>query len=335
VSLLLSSPLATVFGFLRPFLAQATEDSFWMPVGAASGAQGVDRLFYLIFWISVVFFVLIVGLMSFFAVRYRRRRADERAPDSASHNTALEITWTIVPVIIVVVIFVLGFRGFLDMVNPPSDAYEVLVTGQKWKWFFTYPNGYVDEDLHVPLDRPVRLVMTSEDVIHSLYVPAFRLKKDVVPGRYAKAWFRATAAGEYELFCAEYCGTSHSDMIARVIVEPQAEFDAWLEASSNFLETLSPAEAGERLYSVRGCKQCHRVDGQDDIGPTFKGLFGRERVLQEGGTVTADENYLRESILDPQARVVAGYDPVMPTYQGRLSDREITALIEFLKTLAD
>jgi cytochrome c oxidase subunit 2 len=185
----------------------------------------------------------------------------------------------------------------------------------------------------VPVDVPVRLVLTSEDVIHSFFVPAFRVKKDVVPGRYNTAWFEATAAGEYDVFCAEYCGTGHSDMLAKVVVHPPGEFEKWLAEASDFLSRLSPADAGERLVKTRGCRQCHTVDGKANIGPSFLGVFGRAGKLKDGASYTVEENYIRRSILDPQGEIVAGYEPVMPTYQGRLKDQEITAIIEYLKTL--
>jgi cytochrome c oxidase subunit 2 len=296
-------------------------------------ARNVDWLFSFILAISVFFFLLIVVVMTLFVIRYRRREGVE-AEASPSHNTAIEVTWTVIPLIIVIVIFFFGFKGFLDIATPPANAYEILVNGQKWNWSFTYPNGYVDANLHVPVDRPVRLVMTSADVIHSLYVPAFRVKRDVVPGRYAKAWFEATEPGEYELFCAEYCGTSHSDMIAKVVVHPPGEFESWLEQASNFLETMTPVDAGQKLFQVRGCQQCHSVDGTRKTGPSLLGVYGRTEALADGGSVTADENYIRESILEPMAKVVAGYEPVMPTYQGRLKDAEITAIIEYLKSLS-
>jgi cytochrome c oxidase subunit 2 len=303
-----------------------------MPGRASSFAADVDWVFNFILWISIFFFVLITALMLFFVIRYRRRRGREPGK-SASHNTALEITWSVIPVLLIVLIFWFGFTVFIDMATPPENSYEVLVTGQRWKWLFTYPNGYVDENLHVPLDTNVRLVMSSEDVIHSFFVPEFRVKRDVVPGRYSKAWFRATQAGQFDIYCAEYCGTSHSDMLATVIVHEPGGFEKWLEDASNFLDKLSPAEAGARLYQSRGCQGCHSVDGTANIGPTFKEIFGDDHALADGSSVTVDEDYIRESILEPQAKIVAGYQPVMPTYQGKLSDREITAIIEYIKTL--
>lgn len=326
--------MSTVLDTLRPpTFAIDSNGGFWMPFRGSSGAGAVDALFYFILAISVIFFLLIVTLMLVFVFKYRRRSPGEEPPRSPHHNTPLELTWTIVPLILVVVIFGWGFRVFLDMNTPPDNAYEVQVTGQKWKWLFTYDNGHVDENLHVPVDRPIRLVMTSEDVIHSFFVPAFRIKRDVVPGRYSSVWFDATTAGTYDVFCAEYCGTNHSNMLAKVVVHEPGGFETWMADAANFLDRMSPAEGGERLYRVRGCAQCHSVDGSGGIGPTFKGAFGHPVALQDGSTVTVDENYVRQSILDPQSQVVAGFEPVMPTYQGRLKDDEITAIIAYLKTL--
>jgi cytochrome c oxidase subunit II len=312
---------------------QPKKPSFWMPPQVSTFAANVDWLFMVILGISVFFFVLIVALMIVFVIRYRHREGHV-AEASPTHNLPLEVVWTAIPVAVVMVIFYLGFTSYLDMATPPANAYEVRVEGQKWKWTFTYPNGYVDENLHVPVDRPIRLVMSSADVIHSLYVPAFRIKRDVVPGRYSKEWFQATTPGEYDVFCAEYCGTGHSDMLAHVIVHPPGEFEQWLEKASNFLDTMTPVEAGRKLYQVRGCQQCHSVDGTAKIGPSFKGIFGEPQALSNGSKVTVDENYIRESILEPQAKVVAGFEPVMPTYQGRLKDPEIDALIQYIKSLA-
>lgn len=320
-SLLLASP------------ASADGGGFWLPVRGSHEASAVDSLFHFILWISVVFFALIVLLMVLFILRYRRRVGAE-AGASPSHNLALEITWTVIPLILVVIIFAIGFKTFLGMSVPPANAYEIQATGQKWKWLFTYPNGHVDEDLHVPVDRPVQLVLTSEDVIHSLFIPDFRVKRDAVPGRFTKTWFTAARPGQHDLFCAEYCGTGHSDMLAKVVVHAPGEFEKWLRDAGDFLDTLPPAAAGERLFRTRGCKQCHSVDGAAGIGPTFQGLFGHPVVLVGGKRIeAADENYLRESILEPQARIVAGFEPVMPTYKGRLSDKEIQAIIAYIKSL--
>jgi cytochrome c oxidase subunit 2 len=318
---------------LLSWVAVQADGGFWMPVQGSTGAAAVDRIFDFIFWVSVFFFVLIVSLMVLFVVRYRRREGREEAEPSARHNTALEVTWTVIPILIVVAIFAWGFKVYLDLNVPPANSYEVLVTGQKWKWLFTYPNGHVDENLHVPVDTPVRLVMTSEDVIHGFYIPAFRLKRDVVPGRYVKIWFRAVKTGEFQIYCTQYCGTGHSDMWAKVVVHEPGGFERWLQEAGDFLKKMSPTEAGERLYRTRGCAQCHTVNGAVGTGPTLSKLFGHQVSLDGGTTVLADENYIRESIFEPQAKVVLGFQPVMPTFKGRLTDQEITVMIEYLKTL--
>lgn len=308
------------------------DNAFYMPPQASTSAAHIDWIFDLILWISIFFFVLIVVLMVLFVMKYRVQDPNAEGP-RIYHNTPLEITWTAIPLGLVIVIFWLGFKGYMDLAIPPANAYEIQVTGQKWKWLFTYPNGYVDERLHVPSDRPVSLLMTSTDVIHSMYIPAFRAKMDVMPGRYTKIWFDATEPGAYPLFCAEYCGTSHSAMITEVQVHAPGEFEIWLQEASNWIATMPPEEAGEKLYSMRGCQQCHSSTGAAGIGPTLAGLFGKERVFTDGAKATADENYIRESILQPQAHVVAGFDPVMPTFQGRLNDEEIGALIAWMKSL--
>jgi cytochrome c oxidase subunit 2 len=305
-----------------------------MPSQASTTAGEVDTVFFVIYWISAFFFALIVGLMVFFALRYRRRREGEAVDRTPSHNLALEIVWTAIPVVVSVILFVVGFRGFMDIATPPGNAYEISVTGQKWQWFFTYPNGYVTSELHVPVDRPVKLTMTSEDVIHSLWIPAFRVKKDVVPGRYTRTWFEATEPGTYPLLCTEYCGSGHSDMLSVVTVHESGRFEQWLEQAANFYDTMPPAEAGEMLVQRKGCVQCHSLTGAAGIGPTFVELYGHEFRTRDGQTVVADDNYIRESILEPMASIVAGYEPVMPTYAGKLKDKEITYIIAYFKSIS-
>ncbi|MCX7016652.1 MAG: cytochrome c oxidase subunit II [Candidatus Sumerlaeota bacterium] len=307
--------------------------SLWLPPPASTAAIEVDWVFQFIFWIDAFFFVLVTALMILFLWRYARPRG-ARAVGGPTHSTPLEITWTVVPLFIVMAIFYEGFRTYMESAVTPGNGYDVQVTGQQWKWMFTYPNGYVDENLHVPVGRPIRLTLTSSDVIHSLYIPAFRLKKDAVPGRFNKEWFQATQPGEYQIFCAEYCGTGHSDMLAKAIVHPPGEFENWLENAASYASRLSPAEAGEKIYHIRGCAQCHSLDGTAGTGPSFKGLWGSTVTMSDGLKVVVDENYVRESILQPQAKVVAGFQPVMPTFQSRLKDQDILDVIEFLKTLA-
>lgn len=312
-----------------PLLASA---SLWMPESASTAARQVDWVFDIVLVICTIFFVGITGALVAFVVRYRRREGTP-ATRQIHHHTGLEVAWSVVPGILLAVIFIVGLTGFMQLTTPPEDACEVGVIGKKWVWAFQYPNGYIDDTLHVPVDQPVTLNMTADDVIHSMYIPAFRVKRDVIPGRYTKLWFEATQPGEFNLFCAEYCGTKHSNMISSVVVHPPGEFDRWLEKASNFLETMSPAEAGKLLYKRRGCAQCHSVDGSQMAGPSFLAAWGQTAVLDDGATVEVDANYIRESILEPQSKARAGYRKVMPTYQGQLRDEEISALIEFIKSL--
>ena len=317
---------------ITAFIQTPLFGSVWMPEAATGVAREVDKLFFLIFWTSVVFFVLITIVMIYFIVRFRRRKGVDPEP-SPQHSTFLELLWTIIPLIILIVVFYIGFQTFINIATPPSNAYEVDVTGQKWSWSFTYPNGHIDGELHVPAGTPVLLTMTSEDVIHSLYIPDFRIKQDVLPGRYTWIWFEAEKPGEHVLFCAEYCGTGHSTMNTTVFVHSEAEFENWLANAANYLDTLPPAEAGLKLFVSRGCAQCHSTDGKGKVGPSMKGIYNEVQMMKDGSKIIADENYLRESILDPQAKIVMGYDPVMPTYKGRLKDKEITAIIACIKSL--
>ena len=307
--------------------------TFWLPAARSTLAGRVDQTFYLIFWISVFFFLLILGLAVMMLVKYRRRVDAPVTQESSHHNTMLELVWSGIPLLIVLGIFVMGIRGFIDLHTPPQDAYVVNVNAMKWAWNFTYPNGYEDSELHVPAGRAVKLVMTSQDVLHSFFAPEFRVKQDVVPGRYTTAWFQATEPGEVRLFCAEYCGTKHSQMLSRIVVHEPADFEAWMAKAADWIKDLPPVEAGALVYKKKGCNQCHTVDGGGGVGPTFKGGFGARRQFSDGSTGVMDENYIRESMLNPRAKVVAGFDPVMPTFQGRLKENEIAVLIEYLRSL--
>jgi len=313
-------------------LLGAPGGSLFFPQRATEEAALVDSIFYFILIVSVVFYLLILVLMVVFLLKYRRREGQGPQP-SPSHSTSLEMLWTIIPTILVAVMFICGFWGYMEMRQAPDDSYEIQVVAKKWAWSFIYPNGHIEPDLHAPADRPIRLVMTSDDVIHSLYIPAFRLKMDIVPGRYNKTWFQAVAPGEHQLYCAEYCGTQHSTMLAKVVVHPPGEFEKWLEEAANFLKRMTPVEGGALLYQRRGCAQCHTIDGGAKVGPSFKGVFGTQQPLASGQTITVDENYIRESILEPMAKIRAGYQPVMPTYKGQLKDEEISAIIAYIKSL--
>lgn len=319
---------------VNAYMAGTSESSFWFPPQASTVAAESDWLYNFILWISIVSFVLLMIGMIWFMIKYRSRKG--HGPEaSPEHNQALEITWTVIPTIILVFIFYFGVTSYINMRTPPADAYDILVTAQKWNWQFTYPDGHVDGNLHVPMGKNVRLVMESVDVLHSFFVPAFRTKMDVVPGRYTYLWFQANQTGTFPIFCAEYCGTKHSGMLSQVVVHEEKEFATWLADQGDLLKRMSPAEAGAELYKSRGCVQCHSVDGAPGIAPTFKGLFGKQRSFTDGSSAVADENYIRQSLLEPQAKVVAGFAPVMPTFQGKLKDPEIMAIAAYLKTLSD
>jgi cytochrome c oxidase subunit II len=326
------SCLSSIADLPQAGLLAQIEESFWLPPPASTSSGLVDNLFYILLGVSIFFFVLIVVLMTLFVILFRRRQGVEPTP-SPSHNNALELVWTVIPICIVGFIFYEGLTGYMEMRISPAQAYEIQVVARQWLWMFEYPNGHKDEQLHVPVDRPVRLTMRSEDVIHGFYIPDFRVQMDVVPGRYTTIWFRAKEPGEHDLYCAQYCGTNHSDMFTKVIVHPPGQFETWLTEAGNQFKNMPPAEAGKQLYARRGCSQCHSTDGTAGTGPSFKGIYGHKTYLEGGSSVTVDDNYIRESILDPQAKIVQGYKPAMPTYKGILSDAEITDIIEFIKSL--
>lgn len=305
--------------------------SILMPVQGTSYAGQVDSLYLFLVWLTVFFFLLVAGLLGWFVFKYRRRKTGERTPD-ISHNTTLEIVWTLIPLAIVMFIFFWGFRTYMEAQVSPANALEIQVTAKKWLWQFEYPNGMRTlNELHVPLGKPVKLIMTSEDVIHSFFVPTFRIKQDVVPNTYTQMWFQPSEAGMHRLLCAEYCGKGHSEMMGKIFVDDEKKFKEWLENGGDGGKGMPLAQLGGLLYKSRGCQTCHSLDGTRGEGPSLKDVFGHEVKLSDGKTILADENYIRESIVAPQARIVAGFEPVMPTFQGMLRDREINALVEFIK----
>jgi cytochrome c oxidase subunit 2 len=299
------------------------------PERASSLAGEVDALFLFILGITGFFAAAIWVALLWFAIRYRRRSAADR-PEAIHGSLALELTWTVVPLVLMAAMFVWGAKVFFHMNRPPDDAMTVTVVGKRWMWKVQHPAGQREiNELHVPVGRAVRLVITSEDTIHSFFVPAFRIKKDAVPGRYNTAWFRATKPGTYHLFCAEYCGTEHARMTGRVVVLPAGEYQTWLAGGP---PPESPVAAGEKLFTELNCLTCHRPDSAGR-GPVLVGVFGRPVKLAAGDTVVADEAYVRESIMSPAARVVDGYQPVMPTYQGQVSEEQLIALIAYIRSL--
>jgi cytochrome c oxidase subunit II len=310
-----------------------TTGTFWLPPSVSTVSGEVDGLFMFMMWMSVFFFFMIVAGTLVFITKWRRRSGDvERLDTGPSHNSFLEAMWIIVPTLLVLVIFVWGFRTYMRMSVIPANAMEVKVTAQKWFWSFAYPEGgNTVNELVVPVDTPVKLLMSSQDVIHSFFVPAFRVKRDVLPNRYQLAWFEATAVGEYDLYCTEYCGTKHSEMIGKVRVLGDREFKEWQDEAAFSGEGMSMADYGAKLYVSKACITCHTTDGSPANGPTWQGVWGTSEQLTDGTSVTVDENYVRKSILNPKAQIVAGYQPVMPTYQGLLNDREIDALVAYIK----
>ena len=290
-------------------------------------ASSVDALYIFMLLVTAVMTGLLYTILIVFAARYRRRPGVRAVPNEGS--LPLELAWSIAPMFVFIAMFLFGAVVFFQERTPPRDATEVYVVAKQWMWKLEHMEGQHEiNELHVPVGQNIKLIMTSQDVIHSFYVPAFRLKQDILPGRYTTLWFRATQPGTYHLFCAEYCGTQHSGMIGSVIVMEPAQYQAWTNGGSS--GPLS--EAGEKLFSELGCVTCHRTDGQGR-GPSLQGVFGRPVALEDGRTLIADENYIRESIYDPGAKIVRGFKPVMPTFQGLVSDEQMGALLAYIKSL--
>jgi cytochrome c oxidase subunit 2 len=328
----------------------------FLPEQASTFALEVDHLHYFVIIVTMLASTL-VGLTALvFLWRYREKKKNESTP-LINPTLGLEAAFVTIPLALFFVWYAIGFRQFIELDNPPPDAMDIYVMGKQWMWKFSYPEGPNSVGvLHVPANRPVRLLLTSRDVIHSFYVPSFRVKKDVLPNRYTQTWFNATKPGRYQILCAEYCGANHSKMWGEVDVMPEDEFDTWLKDQQRGLaarqdSTMAKGELpyqadmvaqGERVAAERGCLRCHTVGnapltgggvGETHIGPTWVDLYQRKTQLTNGQTILADEAYLTESMMDPLAKVVAGYQPVMPTYQGQLSGPEAAAIVEYIKSL--
>jgi cytochrome c oxidase subunit 2 len=298
------------------------------PEQASTIAAGVDSLYLFLIGISVFFSILIFTLIFCFAIIYRRRSEDER-PKAIHGSMSLELFWSGVPLVLAMIMFGWGASLYFTNSRAPEGAMELHVVGKQWMWKIQHPGGRSEiNELHVPTGRPIRMRMISEDVIHSFYIPAFRVKQDVLPGRYSTLWFEPTRPGEYYLFCAEYCGTDHANMSGRVHVMQPADYAAWLSGSTADL----PPVVGEKLFTQFRCHTCHH-EGAEPRCPPLKGLFGTTVALADGRTVPADDSYLRESIVNPLAKVAAGFQPVMPTYQGQLTEQQVFQLIEYIKSL--
>jgi cytochrome c oxidase subunit II len=296
-------------------------------------AGSVDALYFFMVAVTAFFSVLIAAMVIIFAVKFRRRSEDEVGHPSHG-SLVLELTWTLIPLAIAMVMFVWGAGVYFKLTTAPKDAMEIYIVGKRWMWKAQHVTGQKEiNELHVPVNQPIKLIIGSEDVIHSFYIPAFRVKMDAVPGRSTTMWFEATEPGEYHLFCAEYCGMSHSGMIGKVTVMEPTAFQEWL-GGGGIRPTESLAEKGERLFTDLGCITCHSGDSTAR-GPNLKGVFGSQVKLASGESVVADENYIRESLMTPTAKMVAGFPPLMPTYQGQVSEDQIVQIIAYLKSLSE
>jgi cytochrome c oxidase subunit 2 len=297
------------------------------PARGSALAERVDDLTMFALAVAAFFSILIAGLIFYFGLKYRRRRPDEVGRTIGRATTVLEIAWSVIPLGIVLFLFGWGTQVFFELSRPPSDAVQYFVVGRQWMWKIQHPDGRREiNELHIPVGQAIKLTMTSEDVIHSFFVPAFRTKMDVLPGRYTTLWFKADKVGTFPLYCTEYCGVEHSRMIGRVVVMDLHQYEAWLSGSP---AGVSLVTSGETIFQARGCASCHRPD-TDARAPRLAGLMGKQVKLQGGGLVEADETYVRESILEPRAKVVAGYEPVMPIYKGQIGEEELAQLITYI-----
>jgi cytochrome c oxidase subunit 2 len=300
------------------------------PERASTFAGDVDALYFFLVGLSVVMSALIATLVVTFAIKFHRRHKDE-VGTQVHGGLMLELAWTVVPFLIAMVIFFWGARVYFVMASPPQDTVNIYVVGKQWMWKVQHTTGQREINaLHVPVGRPVKLIMTSEDVIHNFSIPAMRVKADVIPGRFVQIWFEPTRPGTYQVFCAEYCGTQHSGMIGQVVVMETTAYQTWLSGGT---AEGSLASTGEKLFADLACNTCHRPDSRGR-GPVLQNVFAHPVQLHDGTVVTADENYLRESILTPGAKVTAGYQPVMPAFQGLVSEEQLLALIEYVKSLS-
>jgi cytochrome c oxidase subunit 2 len=298
------------------------------PEAASTHAGRVDALFFTLLGITGFFVAAVAILLAGFAVRYRRRSATER-PTPIQSSLKLELTWSLIPLGICLFVFVWGARLFFRSARPPEDSLEIYVVAKQWMWKVQHAGGQREiNQLHVPLGRPVKLTMISQDVIHSFFVPAFRVHQDVLPNRYTTIWFEATKPGQYHLFCSQYCGTDHAKMVGEVIVMQQDDFAAWQEQGVDG----SMASEGRKLFLKLQCVTCHSADAKARA-PVLEGLYGGEVNLSDGRRVRADDGYLRESIVKPDAKIVAGYRAIMPTYAGQVNEEELLQLLSFIKGL--
>ena len=315
------------------WLSAARAQSSFMPTPATNSAVDVDNLYSFLLISSFISCVILIGGMIYFVYKYRRRSQNDKTP-RITHNNFLEFLWSFIPLVIFMVIFAWGWKVYHDMREMPVNALEVHVTGKQWAWEIQYKSGVVTSNLVVvPIDTDVKLIMTSKDVLHSFFVPSFRIKQDVIPGRYTTLWFNSNKLGEFHIFCTEYCGTSHAGMIGTLKVVSREDYDKWLEEESKF-STLPLADRGAKLFQIKACASCHSVaDNAVRVGPSLFQKFGHKEATS-AGEVLFDEEYLRESVLNPNAKITKGFNPnIMPSFQGQLSEAELLAIVEYIKGL--
>ncbi len=310
------------------------QNSSWIPLfpeQASTFAWQVDALYFFILAVTLFFGLGSAAVIFFFAVKYREKEKFVKGADIHG-SMVLEFTWTVIPFVIAMVMFVAGAYVFYNLYRPPVDTTDIYVVGKQWMWKFQHETGQREiNELHIPVGRKIKLIMTTEDVIHDVYVPAFRTKADVVPGRYSTIWFEPTKPGKYHLYCAEYCGLNHSGMGGWVYVMEQRDFDNWLSGN---VSGQTPVEAGKDLFENKlGCASCH-AGGPQQRGAKLEGLYGTEVKLVGGGTVKADDEYIRNSILNPASQIVEGYQPIMPTFKGQVTEEQLLSLVAYIKSLS-
>lgn len=321
----------TALKFLIIQLAHASSGSSFMPSAVTDVALQVNNLYSFLLWISAISCFILIGGMIFFVLKYKRKTDNDKTA-YITHNTFLEFLWSFIPLVLFLFVFGWGWHIYHQMREMPENALEVHVTAKQWAWDFTYKSGKVSgNEFYVPVNTPVKLIMTSQDVIHSFYIPSMRIKQDVVPGRYTALTFNSDKLGDFQVFCTEYCGSAHSAMLAKLHVVSQEDYEKWLQEND---EGLTLAQKGQKYYNSKGCVACHSIDGTVKVGPSWKGIWGQTHQFEGGASAVVDENYVRESILQPNAKVVKGFPKgVMPSYQGQLNENELSALIEYIKEL--
>lgn len=322
-------------GLSSLFLSGLAHASNFMPVAGNSYAKEVDSLYYLLLIASLISFVLLIGGMVWFCVAYRRKSDNDETP-YISHNHTLEFLWSFIPFVIFVAVFAWGWKLFREARHMPKNAFEIHVKGVQWAWNFEYKSGKkTTGEFVVPVNTPIKLIMTSPDVLHSFFIPAFRIKQDVIPGRYTALWFEADEQGEFQVYCTEYCGEDHSRMLARLKVLSKSQFEEWLaDDPMKEFEGLTMAERGKLMITKSACTACHNFESSESkIGPSLQGLFGKTREFAKASGAVANEDYIRESILYPQNKIVKGYESrKMTAYKGLISDEQVSWIIEYIKS---